>query len=503
MAAKIELFKYCKIGKIDRKLFGTFVEHMGRSIYGGIYDPQSKYADENGFRKDVVQLVKELGVTVVRYPGGNFLSGYDWKDGIGKKDERKARLDLAWFQLEPNTVGVHEFSEWCSLAGIQLMMGVNMGTGLVREAAELVEYCNHPGGTYWSDKRVQNGASQPFSVTYWCIGNEMDGEWQICTKTAEEYGRKAVEAAKMMKWCDPSVQLTVCGSSGPTMPTYPEWDRIVLEHTYDHIEYLSLHKYYEYPDFDKTRVSDYLASFVDFDAFIKTGKATIEYVKTYKRSKKQVYISVDEWNIWHTKEGNFYNERWTVGARRLENKYTALDAVVFSSLLMTLINNADCVKMACLAQLVNVIAPIFVDGEKEAVRQTIFYPFAMASRYAKGWALQPMTETETYEATPYGTTPYVYSAASYDEESGEITVFLVNNREDKAEMTEIGLNGFGKVTLLENSILSYEDKFDVNTFEERDKVKMGMGEPIAVSDEGKYTVRLPALSFSVLRFRAE
>ena len=499
MTSKVQLHKQCRIGKVEKNLFGSFIEHMGRAVYGGIYDPNSRYADENGFRKDVIKLVKELGISLVRYPGGNFLSGYDWTDGIGRREERPARLDLAWMQLEPNSVGLHEFGEWASLVGSPIMMAANMGTGTPKEAMNLLEYCNHPSGTAWSEKRIKNGKSQPFSIEYWCLGNEMDGDWQICSLKAEEYGRKAHETAKLMKWLDSSVKLTVCGSSGSTMDTYPEWDRIVLEHTYDNVEYLSLHKYYEFPDFDKTRVSDYLASFVDFNAFIKTGKATIEYVKALKRSKKQVYLSVDEWNIWHTKEGSCPNDNWTVGARRLENKYTALDAVVFSSLMMTLINNADAVKMACLAQLVNVIAPIFVDGEQEALKQSIFHPFKMGSKYAKGEALVPFVETDTYEAKPYGTTPYLYVASTYEEESGETTVFLVNNRFD-SDLAEISLSGFENPKLLENYVLKYDDLFDVNTFEERDKVSMSIGDAIAVTERGTFIVRLPAVSFSVVRF---
>ncbi|MCQ2399016.1 MAG: alpha-N-arabinofuranosidase, partial [Clostridia bacterium] len=312
--AKIDVYKRHRIGKVERGIFSTFVEHMGRSIYGGVYDPESKFADKDGFRKDVMALVKELGVDMIRYPGGNFLSGYDWKDGIGPKEQRKARLDLAWAQTEPNTVGIHEFYKWAEQVGSKLMLGGHMGTGKPKEAGEYVEYCNHPSGTYLSDERRKNGKETPFAIGNWCIGNEMDGDWQIGTKRAEEYGRCAHETAKIMKRVDPSIRLTVCGSSGPTMPTYPEWDRVVLEHTYNEVEYLSLHKYYDFPDQNKSRVADFLASFMDFDAFIKTGKATIEYVKTYKRSKKQVYLSVDEWNLWHTNQGNGEpGDRWTVG----------------------------------------------------------------------------------------------------------------------------------------------------------------------------------------------
>lgn len=498
--ATIDIYKRMRVGKIEKELFGSFIEHMGRAVYGGIYDPSSRFSDEKGFRKDVIALVKGLGVSVIRYPGGNFLSGYDWRDGIGDVAKRKSRLDRAWMQTEPNTIGLHEFYEWAERAGSDVMLGVNLGTGTPQSAADLVEYCNHAGGSALSEERIENGRKEPFAVKYWCLGNEMDGNWQIGTKRADEYGRIAHETAKMMKWTDPFVRLTVCGSSGSTMPTYPEWDRVVLEHTYDDVEYLSLHKYYEYPGHDRSRVTDFLASFVDFDAFIKTGKATLEYVRTFRRSKKKVYISVDEWNIWHTDRGNCETDKWAVGARRLENRYDAIDAVAFSSMMLTLINNADCVKAACLAQLVNVIAPIFVDGEHEALKQTIYYPFLMGTRYAKGWALNPLVDTQTFDSM-YGPAPCVYSAAAYDDESGEMTVFLVNNREDAAETVDLHLCGFTDLQAAERFDLSYQDREDINDFDARDRVRMVPGQKAEKKNADTFSVTLAPLSFAVVRFR--
>ena len=497
--AKIKIYKDLRIGKIEKELFGSFVEHMGRSVYGGIYDPSSKFADEKGFRQDVSALVKELGTSTIRYPGGNFLSGYKWRDGIGDASQRKKRLDLAWAQMEPNTIGLHEFADWANRVGANVMLGVNLGTGTPQEAAELVEYCNFPGGSSISEERIANGRKEPFGIKYWCLGNEMDGDWQIGAKRAEEYGRIAHETAKMMKWVDPSIRLTVCGSSGSAMPTYPEWDRIVLENTYEDVDYLSLHKYYEYPNHDKSRISDFLASFVDFDAFIRTGEATIDYVKAYRRSPKNVYISVDEWNIWHTDAGECENERWRIGARRLENRYTAIDAIAFSSMMLTLINHADRVKAACLAQLVNVIAPIFVDGEKEAVHQTIFYPFLMGTRYAKGWAMRTLTETATYSSI-YGDAPYIYSAVTYDEETGVIVVFLVNNA-NSAETVELNLYGFENLKADERWLLDYKDKFDVNDFDNRDKVKMIRGKDAEDDEDGRFSISVEPYSFSVVKIK--
>lgn len=500
--ARIDVYKRHRIGKVERGLFSTFVEHMGRSVYGGIYDPESPFAGADGFRNDVMELVKELGVDGIRYPGGNFLSGYDWKDGIGPKEERKARLSLSWKQTEPNTIGIHEFYSWAEKVGSKLILGVNMGTGTPKDAGEFVEYCNHPSGTYWSDQRIRNGKETPFAVESWCLGNEMDGDWQIGAKTAEEYGRIARETAKIMKWVDPNIRLTVCGSSVTRLPTYPEWDRVVLEHTYDKVDYLSLHKYVAFPEQDKSRVSDFLASFTDFNAFIKTGEATIEYVKTYKRSKKQVYISVDEWNIWHAVKDDPTEKRWQLESRRCENHYTALDAVVLASLLMTLINNCDYVKVACLAQLVNVLAPIFAEKDKKAIRQTTFYPFSMISRYAHGYALQTLSDGEKYDSV-YGETPYIFTSFVHDDETGELTAFIINNRLEQAEAVEMNFNGFDGLSATESFTLFYGDKFDVNDFDAPDRVKMVKTNNPKKNASGTFVYSAPALSFSVVRFREE
>ncbi|MBN2546591.1 MAG: alpha-N-arabinofuranosidase, partial [Spirochaetes bacterium] len=263
------------IGSVDPKLYSSFIEHLGRAIYTGIYEPDHKTADEQGFRKDVLTLVKELGVALVRYPGGNFLSGYRWTDGIGPKKDRPKRLDYAWRSIETNEIGIDEFVDWCKKAGTEVMAGVNLGTGTPQDAGYMLEYCNFPEGTYWSDLRKENGHKKPHNIKYWCLGNEMDGPWQICQLTADEYGRKARETAKIMKWIDSDIKLVACGSSTTWMPTYPEWDRIVLEHVYDQVDYISLHRYYE----NEGNIEDFLASFVDMNNFIHTITSVADYVK--------------------------------------------------------------------------------------------------------------------------------------------------------------------------------------------------------------------------------
>ncbi|HET6452306.1 MAG TPA: alpha-N-arabinofuranosidase, partial [Spirochaetia bacterium] len=265
--ARMTLDREFTIGRTDPRLFGSFIEHIGRAVYGGIFEPGHPTADSDGFRRDVIDLVRELRVPFIRYPGGNFVSGYDWWDGVGPVAGRPRKKDLAWKVIEPNTVGVNEFVKWAARAGAEVNMSVNLGTRGPDEARALVEYCNSPAGTHWSDLRVSHGLPEPHKIRTWCLGNEMDGPWQICHKTAEEYGRAAAEAAKVMKWVDPGIELVACGSSFPGMPTYPQWESTVLEHVYEHVEYVSLHCYYGNPEND---TANFLAKSLSMDEQIRT-----------------------------------------------------------------------------------------------------------------------------------------------------------------------------------------------------------------------------------------
>lgn len=486
------------LGAIEKDVWGSFIEHMGRAVYDGIYEPAHPLADEQGFRKDVMDAVRALHVPKVRYPGGNFLSGYDWRDGIGK--DRPVRLDLAWGQLETNEVGLHEFCGWAEKVGAEVMMSVNMGTGTPKDAAQLVEYCNHEKGTAISDLRRRNGREKPFGIKTWCIGNEMDGDWQICALTAEEYGRKAAETAKMMRWVDKDIELVVCGSSTPDQKTYPAWDRIVLQHTYDYVDYLSMHRYYTYPD-DTQNVTDFLSSHTDFDAFIKTVASAADYVKAYKRSKKVMKISVDEWNIWHTKPApnglDVHNDcceaRWTRGARRLENIYDLADALALAGMACTLINNADRVKMGCLAQLVNVIAPIFTEVGGGMFRQTIYYPYAMAIAFAKGTALRTVVCGEKMESC-YGDSEKVYTACAYQD--GMYALFAVNKTAEE-QICDLDFQ-VTPVRMIERIELS-GDLHEYNCMERPEQV-VPKNVVCGKGTERMHTVRLPAYSFTLLRF---
>ncbi|MGG1311718.1 alpha-N-arabinofuranosidase [Cohnella laeviribosi] len=498
-AAKIKIEKDFQVGKVDPRLFGSFIEHLGRAVYGGLYEPGHPSADEQGFRTDVLELVKALQVPIVRYPGGNFVSGYNWEDGVGPIGQRKRRLELAWRTIEPNTFGLNEFVDWCRKAGSEPMMAVNLGTRGPNEARELVEYANHPSGTYLSDLRIRHGYREPHRIRTWCLGNEMDGPWQIGGKTASEYGRIALESAKVMKWVDPSIELVVCGSSSTEMPTYPEWEATVLEHTYDHVDYISLHRYYGNRDGD---TASFLASSLDMDDFIHTVIATADYVKAKKRSKKKMYLSFDEWNVWfHSNDADKKIEPWQIAPPQLEDVYTFEDALVVGCMLISLLKRADRVKMACLAQLVNVIAPIMTENGGRAWRQTIYYPYMHASVYGRGTVLVPLVQSSKYDCRKYTDVPHVEAVAVHNGEAGELTVFAVNRHLSDALGLDIDLRSFENASLIEHIELTSDDLKAVNTADNPDRVKPVSGTARVAKEDAVFTAQLPKASWNVLRFK--
>ncbi|NLD25913.1 MAG: alpha-N-arabinofuranosidase [Acholeplasmataceae bacterium] len=492
MKAKIFVDKNIKIGSVNKHLFGSFIEHLGRAVYTGIYEPGHPTADANGFRTDVIEMIRGLNVPIVRYPGGNYLSGYNWEDGIGPKAHRPTRLDLAWQTIEDNHFGTDEFIDWCRVAGVEPMLGVNLGTGTPEKAGNLVEYCNFSHGTYYSNLRIKNGHPESYNVKYWCLGNEMDGPWQICHLNAEDYAKKAVETAKIMRWIDPSIRLIACGSSGPEMPTYPEWDRIVLEELYDQIDYISMHRYY----WDNGDLLDFFASYKDMNDFIQTIKATIDYAKAKKRSRKTVKISFDEWNVWYQNQQT--PAGWVKAPHILEDIYSLKDALVFGGLMNTLLNNCDRVEIACLAQLVNVIAPIFTAEGGKAFKQTIYYPFEAVSNYGRGIVLQTTTDSPTFNSK-YGETKYLSDAIVYNEENQEISIFLVNYADKDLDLT-VELRSFGKIEAVEHLLLQSKDLLDKNTLDKPDNVLPEQAELPRV-DNGRLSVKLVPHSYHMIRCR--
>jgi len=495
MKAKMMINKAFEISKIDPRIYGSFVEHMGRCVYQGIYEPTHPTADEKGFRNDVKELVKELNTPLLRYPGGNFLSGYDWEDGIGPREDRPKRLDLAWKTIETNEVGLHEFIEWAEEQGAEVNMAVNLGTKGMEDARNIIEYCNFEGGTYWSDLRKKNGAEKPFKIKTWCLGNEMDGPWQTGAKTAEEYGRLAAETAKIMKWVDEDIELVACGSSSSEMPTFASWEAEVLEHTYEYVDYLSLHQYYGNRDND---LENYLAQSVRMDRFIGSVVAICDYIKAKKRTDKVMYLSFDEWNVWyHSNEQDSKNEPWQVAPPILQDVYNFEDALLLGSLLITLLRNSDRVKIACLAQLVNVIAPIMTEKDGDVWRQTTFYPFAQAANHGHGTALRPVIESATYDSREYKEVPFLDSIAVHNEEAKEIVIFAVNRSVEEEMNLSVGLEGFDLGSIVEFSEMSGYDVKQTNTKDNGAVVPKTSDR--AELNENDLTATLAPLSWNMIR----
>lgn len=494
------LDKDYRVGRIDPRLYGSFIEHLGRAVYGGIYEPGHPTADEQGFRRDVIELVKGIGVPVTRYPGGNFVSGFNWEDSVGPADQRPARLDLAWFTTETNQVGLHEFCDWCKKADTAPMYAINLGTRGVDAARNVVEYANHKGGSYWSDLRIQNGKRDPLNIKLWCLGNEMDGPWQMGHKTATEYGRIANEAGKVMKWVDPSIELVACGSSSSQMPTFGDWELTMLDECYDTVDYVSLHRYYGNPTND---TPSFLARSMDLDAFIKTVVSICDAVKGKKHAKKQINLSFDEWNVWyHSKEQDekiYKMDRWGRALPLLEDVYNFEDALLVGSMLITFLRNADRVKVACMAQLVNVIAPIMTRNGGGAWAQTIYWPFAHASRYGRGTALRALVDSPVYDCVDYEDVPLLDATATMDDEGG-VTLFCVNRDPEEDMELSVDLRAFPALAVQEHILLKHSDVKAVNTEEHPDNVSPQAG-PGGVIDSGKLTVTLPALSWNVIRLK--
>ena len=487
------------VAPLDRNLFGSFLEHLGRAIYEGIYDPGSKLSDSNGLRKDVIDEIRQLGVPIVRYPGGNFVSGYNWLDGVGPKENRPRVLDKAWNTLNTNQFGTNEFMAWCKAAGTEPLMGLNLGTGTPEQAAALVEYCNVAQGTEWSDLRRKHGFAQPYNVKHWCLGNEMDGPWQIGHMTATEYGLKAQDAARQMRYVDPSLQLIACGSSGPTMPTYLEWDREVLEQCYDYVDALSLHRYIgNTPNDTGSDSSKYVAMNLSMEKQIAETIAVVDLVRGHKRSSKKLWLSFDEWNVWYrARGGDFQNGHGKEAPHLLEEVYNLEDALLVGGILNALIRNADRVKVACLAQLINVIAPITTNANG-LFRQTIYYPYSWALQFARGSVLNLLVESPNYEVEGMGQVPYLDVAGTVGAD-GKVSLFVLNRDLAKAHAIEVNWQDAAPARTLTSMLLTGDDLKAFNSFEAPQKVApRALDKPSIAGGRAKFEV--PARSYAVIQW---
>lgn len=500
-SASMVIDKAFKVSEVDPRIYGSFIEHLGRAVYDGIYQPGNPLSDEDGFRRDVLDMVKELNVPIVRYPGGNFVSSFVWEDSVGPVELRPRRLELAWRSLEKNEVGINEFANWAKKANSEVMMAVNLGTRGIADACNLLEYCNHPGGTKYSDMRISHGAVQPYHIKVWCLGNELDGPWQLGHKTMEEYGRLAEETAKAMKLIDPTIELVSCGSSGLDMPTFPEWEATTLEHTYEHVDYVSMHQYYGNTNDD---TEDFLALSDNMDQFIRSVIAACDFVKAKKRGKKDINISFDEWNVWfHSNEADddiMQNHPWQVAPPLLEDVYNFEDALLVGLMLITLLKHADRVKIACLAQLVNVIAPIMTEKDGgRAWKQTIFYPFMHASRYGRGVVLQPVLDTPTHDTSEHENVTDIVSVAVWNEAKEELTVFAVNRNTDEDLELITDVRSMEGYRLAEHIVLENSDMKLCNSAGEELVAPKTVRR--STMEDGKITSLLGKASWNVIRLK--
>jgi alpha-N-arabinofuranosidase len=483
------------VAPVSRRTFGSFVEHMGRCVYTGIYEPGHPAADDDGFRTDVLELTRELGVSVVRYPGGNFVSGYRWEDGVGPAADRPVRRDLAWHSLETNEIGIDEFMRWAAKAGVEVMYALNLGTRGIQEALDAHEYLNHPDRTALARQRQENGAVEPYGISMFCLGNEMDGPWQTGHKTAREYGRLAAETARALRSADPDLELIACGSSNSQMPTFGAWEAEVLEIAYDAVDYISAHAYYEPIDGD---VQSFLASAVDMDHFVDSVVATADSVGARLKSSKRLNISFDEWNVWYISKFEAARATtWEVAPRVIEDSYNVLDAVVVGSLLISLLRHSDRVTAACQAQLVNVIAPIRTEPGGPAWRQTIFHPFALTARLAQGTVLRVEPQSPTYDTARFGPVPVLDAVATHDPSTGEVTVFAVNRHLSEPVELTVSVDGFGPALQITESWTLTDDLYATNTADDPDRVVPQPTKSVTVAD-GVLRATLPPASWTAI-----
>ena len=530
--AKVTIDPAYKVGKIEERLYGSFLEPIGDFVVGGIYNPGHPTADEQGFRRDVLDAIHNFNVPAIRLPGGNFISGWNWKDSIGPIEERRAHLDLAWKQYEKNLVGLDEYLQWAAKTGAEPMFTLNLGTGTVEDALHCVEYTNHPGGTYWSDLRKKNGHEDPYGVKVWYLGNEMDGPWQIASfeKDPKGYGIKAYETAKVLKFMDPSVETAVCGSSSPALAHYPEWERIALEECYPLMDYLSIHYYHWAPD------GDYAAFFNGaelFEQFLNTEIAICDYVQAKYRHPKKMMISFDEYGINFSRQeklqhghqghiplssyGEFTDRRKeapfreflpdAAGQARPPRGNQMLDALGLSSVLFILLRHADRVKIGCMTG--GLRGAISFDHD-HTWNGAAYYPFYQLRTYGRGQSILPAVESPVFDAEGFDLDnfhaaqdakdiPYIDAVAAFDEEKGEAAVFIINRSWEEDMEVKLDVRGFEGYQLLEHQELYCYDSEAVNSFEKQEIAPRV--NPETKMDGGVVTFPAKKLSFNMLRFK--
>jgi alpha-N-arabinofuranosidase len=491
--ARITIDPDRKLGRIDRKVYGNFIEHLGRCIYGGVFEPGSPLSDERGFRRDVLDAARALKVPILRWPGGNFVSGYHWTDGIGPREKRPRRIELAWRSEEPNQFGTDEFMEYCRELGTEPYLCINMGTGTMDEAQAWVEYCNGTGDTYWANLRRANGHSEPYNVRYWGLGNEMYGAWQIGATTAEDYVKKARQFAAIMKWTDPTIELVSCGELGWT-----DWDRTVIDGLAAYVRYHSCHMYTGSSEYYNNVFAPHQA-----DRALRICETLIERARYQQHIDHPIGIAFDEWNVWYRARG---------AETRLEEHYDLSDALAVATYLNIIIRHCRSVEIANYAQMVNVIAPIFTNAQGLFL-QTVYHPLRLYAEHAQEVALDPLVESPTHTLTALGDEtghrplrtvedlgPFglLDVTATCDQAGRQLCIAVVNRSADAALPAAIELQGRS----LSGELTAYEvngaDPHTANSFEQRQAVTVRCQQVAPVAGSGlDYT--FPPHSLTLLR----
>jgi alpha-N-arabinofuranosidase len=494
MDASIHLDTQYNVGPIDRRIFGGFLEHLGRAVYEGVFDPGNPLSDANGFRRDVLDTLRPLGMTVMRYPGGNYVSACDWKDGVGPINQRPRRPDYAWQSIESNRFGTNEFMAWCRALGTAPMMAVNLGTSNATSAAQLLEYCNLPCGTLWSDRRREHGHAEPYGVKLWCLGNEMDGPWQAGHIPASVYAQRAFEASTLMKGLDETIETIACGSSGRYMPTYLDWDRTVLEYCCKTVDFISAHRYSENTRDD---TAWFLAEGVEIDRIIADYAGLIDYVRGVKKIDRRIYLSFDEWNVWYrARGGSMEKGGWREAPALLEEVYNLEDALVCAQYLSAFVRRADVVKVACLAQVVNVIAPILTRRDGLLI-QSIYYPFLLFSQHARGTSLRAVIDSPTYRAGERGETPMIDACATLDE-GGDLAIFAINRGDARAVRIKVHVSDRRATEVRAAQMLGGDHPKAANTWDRPDR--LGLRPLVAtISGGGDFEVSIPAMAMGMVK----
>ena len=486
-ASTLHLHTRFVTGTVDPRIFGGFLEHMGRAVYGGVYEPASPHADSDGWRTDVLASLRGLDFSVMRYPGGNFVSGYHWQDGVGPREARPRLREMAWNSIETNEIGTDEFMALARRMDWEPMMAVNLGTGTPEEARNWVEYCNSAAGTKYADMRVENGHPEPYDVKLWCLGNEMDGPWQIGHVPAEEYALRAQQAAKMIKDLDPTTELVASGSSMTLLPSYLEWDRTVLEGLGDHADYLSLHNYVG----NRSDTMDFLACPGAVDRQIEAADALCRFMQARRRSKKRTYLSFDEWNVWYkTFSPEHMSGEGRIAPPLIEERYNLEDALVVAGFLHAFVRHADVVKIANIAQIVNIIAPILAQPDGHLI-QSIYWPFRMFSKRRTGVSLTARVEGPTYAAPSYGETTHLDASAILDGQ--RLHVFLTN-RDDGAAQVRVRLADARVTAATDAEIVTAPDPKTENDWDAPDRVTATPFDAYRI-DADEITLEMPPMSF--------